>query len=105
MDKNAFKNVCQRLDEYRDEMVHLQVELTSIPAVSPAAGGEGEWKRARVLQEYLKRFGADACQTYDPRSQRAGGDAAEPRGAAEGGGLLPHRLGHEPHGRRRPRGC
>lgn len=49
----------KRIDTYRDEVIQMQRELTAIPALSPKSGGEGEWKKASKVKEYLDRIGVD----------------------------------------------
>ncbi|KPK57801.1 MAG: hypothetical protein AMK73_09770, partial [Planctomycetes bacterium SM23_32] len=48
-----------------DEMVELQAELTSRPAMGPENGGSGEWEKARFLENYLRRHGMDELEHYD----------------------------------------
>ena len=38
-------------------MVELQRGLTAIPALAPENGGDGEWEKARFLEDYLRRHG------------------------------------------------
>jgi succinyl-diaminopimelate desuccinylase len=53
----SFENITQRLDAYRDEMVNLQIRLTSIPAIAPSSGGEGEARKAEFLVGFLRDNG------------------------------------------------
>jgi succinyl-diaminopimelate desuccinylase len=52
-----FDEIFRRLDQYRDEMIDLQIKLASIPAIAPSSGGEGEAKKADFLLDYLKKSG------------------------------------------------
>jgi succinyl-diaminopimelate desuccinylase len=54
---NAFDNLARRIEQYRDEMVDLQMKLCAIPAIAPSSGGEGEAKKATFLCEWLKANG------------------------------------------------
>jgi succinyl-diaminopimelate desuccinylase len=54
---NPFDKISRRIEQFRDEMVDLQIRLCAIPAVAPASGGEGEAKKAEFLTEYLKQHG------------------------------------------------
>ncbi|NIR52779.1 M20 family metallo-hydrolase [candidate division KSB1 bacterium] len=54
MDKKALENVCQRIDSYQDELIDLQKNLTSMPALAPENGGEGEQKKSDYIRSYLK---------------------------------------------------
>ncbi len=53
----AFEQISQRIEDYRDEMIDMQLKLGSIPAISPLNGGEGETKKAEVLLSFLKEMG------------------------------------------------
>jgi succinyl-diaminopimelate desuccinylase len=52
-----FERIARRIEQYRDEMVDLQIRLTSIPAIAPASGGEGEAAKAEFLTGFLKQSG------------------------------------------------
>ena len=52
----------KRIDTYRDEVIRMQKELTAIPALSPRSGGEGEWKKALKVKEYMDAIGYDAWE-------------------------------------------
>jgi succinyl-diaminopimelate desuccinylase len=49
--------LANRIEQYRDEMVDLQMKLCAIPAIAPSSGGEGEAKKATFLCEWLKANG------------------------------------------------
>lgn len=49
--------IAERIDSFRDEMIDMQIKLCSIPAISPASGGEGEIKKAEHLLTFLKQSG------------------------------------------------
>jgi succinyl-diaminopimelate desuccinylase len=53
----SFDKIARRLDDFRDEMIDLQIKLASIPAIAPSSGGEGEARKAEVLIEYLEGSG------------------------------------------------
>ncbi len=52
-----FDKLARRIEQYRDEMVDLQMKLCAIPAIAPSSGGEGEAKKAEFLVEWLKANG------------------------------------------------
>jgi succinyl-diaminopimelate desuccinylase len=54
---NPFDRIAKRIEQFRDEMVDLQIHLTAIPAVAPASGGEGEAQKAEFLAGFLKQNG------------------------------------------------
>jgi succinyl-diaminopimelate desuccinylase len=49
--------IAERIDSFRDEMIDMQIQLCSFPAISPASGGEGEVKKAECLLEFLNANG------------------------------------------------
>jgi len=49
-----FDRISRRIQSFRDDMIDLQVRLCAQPAISPAAGGEGEGKKAEILLNFLK---------------------------------------------------
>ncbi len=54
---DAMDKIVERIDSFRDEMIDMQIQLCSYPAVSPASGGEGEDKKAEFLLEFLRDNG------------------------------------------------
>ncbi len=53
----SFDKIFQRIDSFRDDMINLQIKLTTVPAIAPASGGEGEEKKAAVLVKFLQENG------------------------------------------------
>jgi succinyl-diaminopimelate desuccinylase len=49
--------IAERIESFRDEMIDMQIQLCSFPAISPASGGEGEVKKAECLLEFLNANG------------------------------------------------
>lgn len=56
-DKKVFNRLARRLENFRDQMVELQMKLCAIPAIAPASGGEGEARKAEFLEAYLRQSG------------------------------------------------
>lgn len=54
---DRMNKIGERIDSFRDEMIDMQIQLCSYPAISPASGGEGEVKKAQCLLEFLKDNG------------------------------------------------
>jgi len=54
---NDFLRVSKRIEQFRDEMVDLQVRLCALPAVAPSSGGEGEARKAEFLRSFLEDNG------------------------------------------------
>ena len=42
------KEICKYIDEHKADFVELESLLSSIPAISPLSGGEGEYKKQIV---------------------------------------------------------
>ena len=53
MGASDFSKLSSRIAGYRDEIIKIQTKLTAIPALGPENGGEGEAKKAEVIQELL----------------------------------------------------
>jgi len=60
-----FEQIARRIETYKDDMIDLQGKLTAIPAISPLSGGEGEWKKAQFVKNYLENFGFDEIKQYE----------------------------------------
>lgn len=60
----------EKIEEFREEMVEMQKELCSRPAISPESGGEGEYERAEYLKLKLKEIGLE-IEEYDAKDERA----------------------------------
>ena len=50
-------NSLEFLTACKSEIIELQQTLTSIPAIAPEGGGDGEAKKAAALEEWLKKNG------------------------------------------------
>jgi len=57
--------VTKWIEQHVDDMIRLQAELTRRPALGPENGGDGEWKRASFLEEYLRGAGFSDIAHYD----------------------------------------
>jgi len=53
------ERIFQRIHDFRNEMIDLQVKLCSCPAVSPESGGDGEAEKAKILISFLDSCGFD----------------------------------------------
>jgi succinyl-diaminopimelate desuccinylase len=53
----SIENLDRRIIALRDEMIDLQVQLASIPAIAPSSGGEGEARKAEAVIAYLRSHG------------------------------------------------
>ncbi len=64
--------VYDRIDQYRDELILLQQELTSRVAMSPVNGGTGEHEKAMFLRERLLELKPDFLEEIkapDPKAR------------------------------------
>jgi len=59
---NTLEKVLRRIDKLRDEMIDMQIRLCSLPAIAPSNGGEGEFKKANVILDFIKENGCDTCE-------------------------------------------
>lgn len=69
---SLMENVFNRIDGYREEIIRLQTELTSRPALSPDSGGTGEHDKAgyvRLMMEALKPDLLDEIKAPDERAE------------------------------------
>lgn len=65
-----FQPVAERIENYAEEMVDLQSELTARPALGPENGGDGEWEKARFLESCLPKIGLPEPKHYDAPDNR-----------------------------------
>lgn len=73
MGENVFKKVEDLINNSREEVIYLEKELTSRPAISPKSGGKGELKKALFIEEYLKKIGIKDITKYDAPDPSAEG--------------------------------
>lgn len=52
------------------KMVELETLLTSIPALAPESGGEGEIKKCEALEKYLRSLGITELERFDAKDTR-----------------------------------
>lgn len=65
MPSDDLKNIYNKIESYRDEMVKDLGELITIPAISPKSGGEGEAAKADFLLDLISKFGFDDVKRID----------------------------------------
>jgi succinyl-diaminopimelate desuccinylase len=70
INEELFKIICKRIEHYQKDMVRLQFDLTSIPAISPDSGGSGEYEKARFLFSTLKSMGFEKIEQLDAPDER-----------------------------------
>ncbi|MBW2557497.1 MAG: M20 family metallo-hydrolase [Deltaproteobacteria bacterium] len=69
-DRDIIKKIEERIDSYENDMVALQIALTAIPALAPENGGDGEYKKAGYLEEYLNDMKFDSISRFDAPDER-----------------------------------
>jgi succinyl-diaminopimelate desuccinylase len=75
IDRHLLEKIARRIDGYRDEMIQLQIHLTSIPAIAPENGGDGEYEKAKYLKRMLEEFGfKDILEIKAPDSRTSSGE-------------------------------
>ncbi len=65
------KEICKYIDEHIMTFVELETLLSSIPAISPLSGGEGEYKKAHALEDWLRRQGYTDLQYIESKDDKA----------------------------------
>jgi len=67
----GFQKVFQRIEDYRDEIINLQKDLTSKVALGPENGGTGEHEKANYLKEKLGELNPDFMEEIRAPDDRA----------------------------------
>lgn len=68
------KELYSKIDSYLEYAVDLQTRLTAIPAVDPANGGTGEYKKGLMLEAEMKKLSPDEIIHVDaPQAEAEGG--------------------------------
>lgn len=70
IDTIAFAKVSKRIEDYQDEMIRMQIELTAIPALAPESGGQGEYDKACYLKSKLRDLGFAQLRQIDAPDSR-----------------------------------
>ena len=65
-----FRKLSDWIEAHEDDMVELQRALTALPALGPESDGDGEWEKARSLEDYLRGIGLDHVEHYDCPDER-----------------------------------
>lgn len=58
------------LDAAESAIIDLETSLTAIPALAPESGGDGEWKKAEVLERWLRAKGLTNIEHFDAPDAR-----------------------------------
>ncbi len=68
---DALEGVYKKIDSFRPEIIEMQRELTSRPALSPENGGSGEHEKAEYLKEQLLLLKPDSFYEIHAPDERA----------------------------------
>lgn len=68
--KKDFEQIKNFIESHTHNMVELEGLLTSIPALAPENGGQGEAKKADALVDWLKKNGITQIENYDAEDSR-----------------------------------
>jgi succinyl-diaminopimelate desuccinylase len=63
--QDEFKKVVKKIEELEEEMINFQKGITTIKALSPINGGEGEWDKAMHIKDFLAKNGFTDIQQID----------------------------------------
>ncbi len=67
----AFEKLARTIDDGRKEMIELETLLTSVPALAPESGGDGELDKCLALEDWLKKNGITKLERFDAPDSRA----------------------------------
>ncbi len=70
---NKTKKIFDQIDNSRDEIIHLQSELTSKVALGPENGGTGEHDKTEFIYNLLNNLHPDFIKVYEAPDSRAKG--------------------------------
>lgn len=68
--KEDFSKIKNWIENHTHDMVELESLLTSIPALAPENGGDGEMKKCLALEDWLKKNGFTNLVHYDAPDSR-----------------------------------
>src|SRR3989339_1013852 len=61
---NTFEVVAKRISTYQECVIEWERQLTAIPALAPENGGDGEQKKAELIEKILLEIGVNEVQKY-----------------------------------------
>lgn len=71
INQEVFRQVAQKIDSFRDDMIEFQKSITAIRALSPTSGGEGEWDKVAWIKDFLQKGGLNRIEQIDAPDPRA----------------------------------
>ena len=70
MNQENYKKLQDFVSSSENEMVELEKLLTSVPALAPENGGDGETKKADALESYLRNQGVTNIERFEAPDER-----------------------------------
>ncbi|MBN2029013.1 M20 family metallo-hydrolase [bacterium] len=67
---DAYVMLSNTIESYREQIIQMQTELTSIPALAPDNGGDGETKKAEYIKNILNKLRFDSLEEVNAPDQR-----------------------------------
>ncbi len=70
MNMDAYTMLSNTIEAYRERIIQMQSELTSIPALAPESGGNGETKKAEHIKRILNKLPFDSLEEINAPDNR-----------------------------------
>jgi len=64
------KDVLKYIEKQKDTVIELQTKLTSIPAINPENGGNGEYDKFLILKDYINTLKFDSVEEIHVEDKR-----------------------------------
>ncbi len=65
-ERELISKIIEKIEEdFAEDFIDDLLNITSIPALSPLVGGDGEWEKAEFIKEKLKEVGIDEIIEYN----------------------------------------
>jgi succinyl-diaminopimelate desuccinylase len=66
----SFEKITLFIEGSKEQIIQLETLLTSIPAMAPESGGQGELEKCQALEKWLKEAGITKLQRFDSPDSR-----------------------------------
>ncbi len=70
MNELTHSDIYSHIESYREEIVRIQTQLTSIPALGPENGGDGEAEKAEYIKTLLEQLKFDSIEELNANDDR-----------------------------------
>ncbi len=71
MNRDDYAMLSNTIESYREQIIQMQTELTSIPALAPENGGDGETKKTEHIKRILNKLRFDSLEEINAPDHRA----------------------------------